>query len=250
MSRAILACCLGLIIGVPARAADDEQKAAQEIIDRAVKAMGGAEPVARMKNATWKAKAKVTINEVEATTIEEWSVKNVDKYRIDVTLTFNGNTINGTVVINNGKGWAKANDKSNELPKGQPAGFQRIFRSGRLIQVLPSVKEKPYTPSPLGELKVGDQETVGVRISEKDQPDVSLYFDKKTGLPVKAEVRVTEMADGAEIGYEILFADYKDFDGIKHPTKITVHRDGKQAIETEISDVKPQDLDDSLFDKP
>lgn len=250
MSRTVLVLGLGLILTVPVTAADDEQKAAREILDKAIKAMGGAEPVARMKSLTWKAKAKISINEAEVTTTEDWSAKNLDRYRVDVNLTIGGNNVIGTLVINGDKGWGKANDKTNELEKGLATGFQNIFRSGRLIHLLPQAREKPYGLSPLGELKVGDKEALGVRISQKDRPDVSLYFDKKTGLPLKAEVRVVEMEGAAELAYEVFFNDYKDFDGLKHPSKITVHRDGKQAVETEISDVKPQDLDEGLFDKP
>lgn len=250
MSRTVLALGLGLILAVPAFAADDEQKAAREILDKAIKAMGGAEPVGKMKSLTWKAKAKISINEAEVTTDEDWSAKNLDRYRIDVNLTIGGNNVTGSLVINGDKGWSKANDKTNELPKGLATGFQNIFRAGRLIHLLPQAKEKPYTLSPLGELKVGDKETLGVRISEKDRPDVSIYFDKKTGLPLKAEVRVVEMDGAAELAYEVFFNDYKDFDGLKHASKLVVHRDGKQVAETEVSDVKAQDLDDGLFDKP
>jgi hypothetical protein len=251
MSRTVLALGLGLILAAPVSAADDEQKAAREILDKAIKAMGGAEPVAKMKSLTWKAKAKVSINEVEVTTTEDWSAKNLDKYRIDVSLTINNtNNITGALIINGDKGWSKANDKINDLPKGLATGFQNIFRSGRLMHLLPQAKEKPYTLSPLGELKVGEKETLGVRIGQKDRPDVSIYFDKKTGLPLKAEVRVVETDGAAELAYEVFFNEYKDFDGLKHPSRIVVHRDGKQVVETEVSDVKAQDLDDGVFDKP
>jgi hypothetical protein len=250
MSRSVLVLGLCLVISAPLSAAEEEQKAAQATIDRAIKAMGGAEAVGKMKSLTWKAKAKVSVNEVEVTTSEDWSAKGIDKYHVDFNITINSNNVDGSMILNGDKGWSKVKGRVNELPKGLPAGFQHIFRSGRLIHLLPQAKEKPYELSPLGELKVDGKESIGVRISQKDRPDVSIYFDKTTGLPLKAEVRVVEVDGGQELGYEVFFKDYKDFDGIKHPAKIIVHRDGKQAAESEISDLKPQDLDDGLFDKP
>ena len=170
MSRSVLVLSLALIIAAPALAAEEEQKAAREILDKAIKAMGGAEPVGKMKSLTWKAKAKISINEVEITTNEDWSARNIDKYRIEVNLTINGNNVSGTMVLNGDKGWSKVKDKTNDLPKGQPAVFQHIFRPGRLMHLLPLAKDKPYELSALGELKVGDKETLGVRITQKDRP--------------------------------------------------------------------------------
>jgi hypothetical protein len=250
MSRSVLVLGLCLVVSAPLAAADDEQKAAQATLDKAIKAMGGAEAVGKMKSLTWKAKAKVTVNDVEVTTNEDWSAKGLDKYHVDFNITINSNNVDGSMILNGDKGWSKVKGKVNDLPKGLPTGFQNIFRSGRLIHLLPQAKEKPYELSPLGELKVDGKEAVGVRISQKDRPDVSIYFDKKTGLPLKAETRVVEIDGGQELAYEVLFQDYKDFDGIKHPAKIIVNRDGKQAAESEISDLKPQDLDDGLFNKP
>jgi hypothetical protein len=250
MSRSVLVLGLCLLVSVPLSAGEEEQKVAQATLDKAIKAMGGAEAVAKMKSVTWKAKAKVSVDGTDVTTNEDWSAKGIDKYHVDFNITINSNNVDGSMVLNGDKGWSKVKDKVNDLPKGLPAGFQNIFRSGRLLHLLPQAKEKPYELSPLGELKIDGKEAVGVRISQKDRPDVSVYFDKKSGLPLKAETRAVELDGGQELAYEVLFQDYKDFDGIKHPTKITINRDGKQAVESEISDVKPQDLDDGLFNKP
>jgi hypothetical protein len=252
MVRRVVAGCLVCVVAVVGRlgAGEEEQKVAQAVIDHAVKAMGGAEAVGRMKSLTWKAKARITVNEVDATSTEDWSARGFDKYHADITLTLNDNTISGTLVVAGDKGWSKANDRTTELPKGLAPGLLRIFRTGRLMHTLPLLKDKRFTLSPLGELKIGDKDAIGVRVAEKNFPDVSLYFDKKTGLPLKAEVRATELDGDPERSYEFFFSDYKDFDGIKHPGKIVVHREGKKAVDAEISDVKPQDLDNGLFEKP
>src|SRR4029078_572410 len=112
--------------------------------------------------------------------------------------------------------------------------------------LLTSIQEKPFQLSPLGEIKVGDRPAVGVRGIHKDHKDVGLYFDKETGLPVKSEVRL-KTPDGKEVMIEYRYVDYKDMDGLKHPTKIVVKADDKEFT-LEVSEVKAEGtVDESVF---
>jgi len=80
---------------------------------------------------------------------------------------------------------------------------------------------------------------------------MDLFFDKETNLPVKAEVRVKEHDGGDEMLHTFLFQDYKEEGGVKHFTKLTLHRGDKEAMVMELSEVKRlEKLDASLFDKP
>jgi hypothetical protein len=246
----LVAVALVLVFAARGRADEDGAKAARATIDKAVKALGG-DNLAKMKSATWKMKGKITPNaDVVVTTSEDWSFKGMDKIRVDVSATVNGNNVGGTLVINGAKAWGKGPDKTNEVPKDAAAAIYNVMRAGRIVHQLASLKDKPFELSPLGELKIGDQETVGVGVKEKGRPDISIYFDKKTGLPAKCEVRVAETDGGQEVLFEILLSEYKDFDGINHPTKMVLQREGKVFLESEVSDIKPQDLDDGVFDKP
>jgi hypothetical protein len=249
MRKTLLVAAIAACLVSTARAADD-QAAARAIVDDAIKALGGADQLAKMKSVTWKSKSKLAFNEVMADLSEDWFVKGGEKYHIDVTAAINGNNVNAAVVINSDKGWVKVKDKTNEFPKPAQNAIRQVMRSGRLVHLLPQLKDKPYELSPLGELKVDTTDAVGIRVIEKDRPDVSIYFDKKTHLPIKIEVRAAETDGGAEVTFEAFLSEFKDFDGIKHPTKLVMKRDGKNFLESEISDVKPQELDDATFDKP
>ena len=114
------------------------------------------------------------------------------------------------------------------------------------------MKDKAYTLTPLGEVKVGDRPAVGVKVSSKGHRDVELYFDKDTNLLLKSQTRVkSREQEGKEMDQESLYADYKDVDGAKVPMKVTMNREGKVYVESESTDVKPVDkLDDSTFGKP
>ena len=97
---------------------------------------------------------------------------------------------------------------------------------------------------------MGDVEVLGIKVTGKDQRDVTLFLDKKTGLLLKLETMVKNMG-GEEEKEERLYADYKDHDGIKHADKITTNRAGKKFVEQEATDVKfSEKLEDNLFAKP
>ena len=96
------------------------------------------------------------------------------------------------------------------------------------------------------------KDAVGVRVEHKGRRDVSLFFDKKTGLLLKTETRGKgPMAGDSEFTAETLYDDYRKVDGFPVAHKVTVKRDGKLFFVSENSDVKlAEKLDDSTFEKP
>ena len=105
--------------------------------------------------------------------------------------------------------------------------------------------------SALGEIKVNDQAAVGVRVSRKGRRDVSVYFDKKTGLTVKTERRTIDLQSDQEITEERIVTEYQKLDGVPHPKKMTINRDGKKFLDAEILELKEFDkLDEGMFKVP
>jgi hypothetical protein len=136
-----------------------------------------------------------------------------------------------------------------EVPKNIFPVLKEVFTAIRMPHMLPSLREKEFKLSPLGEIKIDDRTAVGMVIARKDYRDVNLYFDKETGLPVKSEVRVTD-PNGQEVAIEYGYRDYKENNGLKHCTRVTVKADGKEFT-LELSDLQPQGkLDVSVFAEP
>jgi hypothetical protein len=124
---------------------------------------------------------------------------------------------------------------------------------GHVMEVarLVTLKDKAYELSTIGEDKVDGKKVVGVRVSKKGQKDVSVYFDKETGLIAKVEFRTTDQMTGNEVTEERIPSDYaKNKDGVPVPKKVVVKRDGKTFLEAEVLEVKYfEKLDDSEFKK-
>src|SRR5262249_10118634 len=139
--------------------------------------------------------------------------------------------------------------KTEDAPKEIVPFIRNVIYTLRLPTMLTALSDKEFKLSPLGEVKVGDVEAAGMRISHKDFKDVSFFFNKKDGLPIKSEIALVDPGM-KEITLECLFSDYKEFDSIQYPSKVTIKADGKEFT-MEVSELKAVDKqDDSVFAKP
>ncbi len=245
---------LVLVLAAPARA--DDQAEMKALIDKAIKAHGGEANLAKYKATTWKGKGKVhTMGGIEFT--GDW-FETDGKLRFNLELDFMGMAIKVTQVVANDKGWEKVSvggmDVMNdEMSKEEIEETQEELYANRIMSLQAfAAKDKGLELATLGEVKVNDKPCLGVRVSSKGHRDVSLFIDKETHLVVKAEHRVKDFDEGGqEYNQEYYQSEYKEFDGIKEPTKTVVHRDGKLFLEIETTEFKHlEKLDDSLFQKP
>jgi negative regulator of sigma E activity len=174
-----------------------------------------------------------------------------DRQRLESSVTVMGMDFKITQVVKGDKGWVGLNDKIMEMTKEQMAEAKEQMYVGGVTRLV-GLRDKAYTLSPVGEAKVDGKDVVGIRVEHKDHRDVSLFFDKKTGLLLKTETRAKDpQAGDKEFTAETVYGDYKKEDGLPVAHKITVKRDGKLFLEGEVSDVKAAEkLDDSNFEKP
>jgi hypothetical protein len=98
--------------------------------------------------------------------------------------------------------------------------------------------------------KIGDRAVVGFRVSHTGRRAVDLYFDSETWLLVKK--RFTRLDDdGKEMEFVTVFEQFRDFDGIKFPTKSTTFRDGQKRFVTEVVEASfVERLPEDTFNKP
>jgi hypothetical protein len=250
----VVVLCL-LAVKAPARA--DESAEAKALLDKALKALGDRERLARLPAVTLKTKGAVHINGMTAEFSGEWSAHAQEKYRLEMEIAFDGLTRNAVLVLNKAKGWIREGGAETQDLTKEEDGLSLLhllqieFNAVRLTEWLVALEEKGYQLSPLGELKVNDRAAVGIKIAQKGRPDIDLFFDKETMLPLRSELRVKEGKDGQEVLHAFYYSDYKDVDGVKHFTKLMFRRDDKVLVEMELSEIKLQEkLDDGVFDKP
>jgi len=104
----------------------------------------------------------------------------------------------------------------------------------------------------VGEGGVYGREAVGLRVSRKGHRDVTLSFDKASGLLLRTECVVKDLdSGGRELVVETLYDDYRPVDGVQVAHRFTIRRDGRLYVQSEAVEVKvAEKLDDRLFARP
>jgi hypothetical protein len=254
MRKVLLLSAVVCVLGFANRASADDD--ANAILEKAVKAHGGKEKLAKLKDAAVQMKAKGTSSEAGGIKLEMETFAQggkfkqvigaeVDNKKVATTVGFDGKTlwfeVGGKVLT--------AKDVGLDEKKLNKAVEDQLYQER--VASLAFVGDKGYELAPLGEMKVDGKPAVGIRVTSKGHPDVNLYFDKDKGLLVKMEGRSVNFLNGQEATEEKVMSDYKEIEGIQRPTKIVGYQDGKKVLDVEITELKTVDkLDDSVFAKP
>jgi hypothetical protein len=239
-----------LVLAAFGRAGDDKDLRA--IIDKAIAAHGGEAKLAKFPAATLKGNGKF-YGMGEAIDYNIEIASGDKKFRFALDMTVMNFDLKIAVVVNGEKGWEKVNDDVKEMGADELAEHKEQMHSYAVVSLLPLKKDKAYELSLIGDMQVGDQPAVGVRVSKKGHRDVSLFFDKAKGHLVKSEFVIKDIKGGGdkEMIQTNLYQDYKEFQGTRHPTHLVTERDGKKFTDTQVTELQLlEQLDNSTFDRP
>ena len=232
--------------GLNGSAPADDAKDPQAILDKAIKALGGEEKLSKVKAASWKAKGTINFggNEMECT--GQTTAQGLDHVRSE----FEGSFGKGFLVIAGDKGWRKFGEMGGELDKDQLANEKRNVHLQLVPVLILPLKGKDFKVEAAAEEKVGDKPAVGIKVTGPEGKNFTLYFDKESGLLAKIGRAVLDQT-GQEVMEERFLSDYKDFDGLKRPTKVVAERGGVKHLEAEVIEAKSVDkIDANEFSKP
>lgn len=225
-----------------ARAQDD----AKAIVEKAIKAHGGAEALSKFKAARMKTNCQVETVVGKIDVMQEIAYQYPDKFKERSEFTVNGMAFVQESIANGDKFVFKINGNEMKLDNIK----DKLKEEGHLVQVMQllPLREKEYEVSVVGDVQVEGKPAIAVRVAKKDCKDITLCFDKSSFLTVKVERRTIEVQSGAEITEERIMLEYQKADGIPVPKKLLMNHDGKKFLEGEITEVKHyESLDDSEF---
>jgi hypothetical protein len=240
---------LGLLLGLglTARAAEDEAAA---IIEKAVKAHFPKGLDTKNTGLLSKSKGTLHVMSLDLDFTQEVAVQAPSKFKETMELTVMGNAVKVVSVYNGKEAWIRAGDQDVPVTDEILAEFKDAAYTMGLVQGI-FLKDKSLKFSSLGESKVKDRPVLGVVVSRKGNKDVTLYFDKETGLLAKVEMRKRDIMAGEEVTEERIITEYQEVDGRKVARKAEVRRDGKPFLEVEVIEAKVvEKVDDSEFAKP
>lgn len=242
---------LALVVGCAGRSGVANADDAKAVIEKAIKALGGEDKLAQFKAGRWKGQGLLTLKGQNFPLTLETVYHLPNKYKSAMHLEVQGKKIEVIQVLEGDKGWIRGEGKTLDLEGELLKAFKEEFYSANVEMLVPLLREKGYTLSKLKEIKVNGKPTVGVKVAAKDHKDIELYFDRDSVLPVKTVRPTIDAETLKEATAEVIFSGFKEFDGIKGPTKMVVNQDGKKLMEVEITEFKKLDkVDPNEFARP
>src|SRR5579883_505832 len=220
------------------------------LIERAVRAHGGAEALGRVHAEKIKFKGTMVVQGHTSSILVEKTLQLPSKYKSVVEINTNGDKHTLIHVVNRDKTYVAVDGRALPATPETLAEMRGVLELERAQHLLPLLEDKSYQLTLAEEIKVNDRPAVGVRITGRGRKEMRLYFDKEYGLLVRAENRL-DVGKDKEIRQHFFYGDYKEIGGYKRPTKVRAYRDGTQVMEAELLDAKPLDkVDETEFAKP
>lgn len=246
----LLTLAAGLALSATLATADDAADA-KAIVAKALKAASWPDD-GKVPNMTWKDKGTIQFGGMKVDYTSEWWVSLPDKERFEMKAEVMGQKIAITAVVNGDKAWESGFGKTVEITGEKLESTRNEVYLMWVSSLIPLTHDKGFKLATAGEKDVAGRKAAGVKVTRDKRPDVTLYFDKATGLLAKTETKVKDEFQGwKEVPEETYYEDWKDVNGKKQFHKIRSVRDGKPLIESTLSDQKePATLDPKLFDKP
>ena len=221
----------------------------KEVIKKAIAAEGGEKLLRKYQAGTAKIKGTMELMGAMVKISGESTVQKPDKLKHVLTLEIMDKELQITQVYDGKKMWRSFMGQTMEVDDEESLEEMRQALRVESAAGLVDLLDKSYTLDAIGEVKVKDKAAVGVRVNKKGQREISLFFDKKTHLLVKTEMRVREM--GQERTQEKFFSNYKDRNGLMYPSRLVIHKDGKLFMDLEITESQPlEKVDDATFAMP
>jgi len=217
-----------------------DEKEAQAVVDKAIKAAGGEEKLGKPAAFTWKSQGTITFNGEDNPITIQATAQGLDNMRSEFEGEFGGNKVQGVTVLKGDKGWRKFGDDTMPLDEEGLAREKRNMYLQLAPALLVPLKGKGFKLDSAADETVGDKPASVVKVTGPDGKDFTIAFDKETGLPVKTTATVVGFQND-EYKQETTFSAYKDFGGIKRASKASSKRDGQKFIETEVVEFKGLD---------
>jgi hypothetical protein len=230
-------------------AGGQSQEEARAILEKAIKAQGGAEYLSKYQAATIKIKGKLDLfGGIDIS--QELSFQMPNKFRDETSTEVNGMAFRNVAVSDGKTAALEVNGMKIPLSEKQAATFNELGAQVAAARLVP-LRDKAFELTAVGEAQVNGKPAVGIRASKKGMADVTLYFDKTSYLVVKVEHRTLDFQSEQEMTQERIITEYTTVDGRPQPKKVLINRDGKKFLEAEILEVKDHEkLDDGLFKLP
>src|SRR5262249_54935502 len=149
--------------------------------------------LARLKSGITKLKGTIVQENNPIQLTAEVSYQGATQERVVYRFSVCGDKLTVIHVLNGNKGWNKTNDDVEEMTEQELKEVQEQAPANWLPSLLPPLEPKIKLTG-VEDRRVDGRPAVGVKASSKDHRDVTLFFDKETGLLAMMEMRAIDEA--------------------------------------------------------
>jgi hypothetical protein len=226
----------------------EETAAAMKVLDRAIKAHGGPERLAKLRTQVQRYKGPI-LNGSYLQSERELKMVSPDSLRLSVKIFVSGQILESAISFKGKVGWVSAADgKVTEMSASQSTDVLNELEFMEILSFLP-LKERNYPMRPIAGEPVENRATDAIQVQRKSRLTLNLYFDRESGLLVRTHGPHFETGIGKM--REVLFSDHKSFDGLVLPTRFTDVRSGETVYPDNTIDYSfPSQIDPKEFGKP
>jgi hypothetical protein len=247
MCRLLVVLLFALIVVAVARA--DE---ATDLRDRAIKAQAkDPADLKKFRVHTFKAKGVSKLKDPDHPEPATWDV--AAAWPANIRLTWElGDTdkkTRFTLISTGDRGWQSGTNNPTQELMLEVLNDVRTDAYAIWVSTLTTLTDAETTLTYAGKSKLNDQPVLGLKVSRRPWPDITLYFDEKTSLLRKMAYRSREA--GVLLNKEFLYDGYKEVNGLMVATKHRTIIQGREIANwTEVEYAFPDKIDPKTFEKP
>jgi hypothetical protein len=274
---------LTVALGLVGRAAAQDDRARQ-ILEKAIKAHGGAERLGKITAGCSETQGKLfkqaglggqgEVNFRQKAWFQVPQGQALGSVRAEMTVFDSSNKMATIITVVNcsekdSKGWIRVGDETRDMDdKALAVAKEELYLAG--VHRLVALRDKPFELSFAGEAAMVSRDEngnevrrpiVGIHVRAPGHRTVDLYFDANSGLLAQTKrVLPDPLAPARQIVEAKTLTDYRPADDVKFARKVTVYRrpadrrewsEGDRFMTTDVERVNfaPQ-LGEGLFDRP
>ncbi len=226
------------VLLVAAAVAPGQSNDAKALLEKAVAAHGGADALDKFPAGRVVAKGKLYQGTDELPFKSRVVFQTPDKLYSAVELTtgkFKHTVVNA---INGERVETVIGGVPQQVAPGQVEELKTALAIETARRLTPLLKNPKIKLSAAPERKLDGKELPGVKASQAGFRDLSLYFDPETNLLRMLERKGHDQS-GKVVTVQEIYSDYREVEGVKHPTKTLIRHDGQRYLTTQTTKYEP-----------
>lgn len=219
-----------------AKPATAEAKArAQKILEAARQAKGSPDKLKAVREIVYRADGTANFQGQNIDLAVTSYVQAPDKGRVEISIPNFGVTI--VQGVNGAQAWMDGPQGSGEMPEQMRSATRKSLVTSWFTDFLTPLAGGEFEAVALDEVQVNGKAAEPVAIIIGDAK-FTVFFDKQTHLPLKSAYKSLSQQTMEEVEAESVYEEYKDFDGIKLPLRVTVFNAGEKTLDLKRTEIK------------